>query len=725
MSTLKRGFLGEYSATKQQAIQEASAVQNTVAEECAQAGKDPPPYELLELIGKGSFGRVYKATSTSSWQAVAVKIVSIDDGDSLEPGRADTFSDILKEVHTLKLLGESGAKNINTVIDTLLVGPTIWIITEYCAGGSVSTLMRPTGGLTEKWIIPILREVAEAVYWVHKQGVIHRDIKCANVLITEAGGVQLCDFGVAGILETKFDKRSTVTGTLHWMAPELFDSTVSYGSEVDIWAFGSMAYEIATGLPPNAGPIVEISQFGSYLKQHCPRLTGDQYSAQLKDLVAFCMVEDPSQRPQIERVQLHPYIHNSEDDYPTISLSKLVNAYKVWEIQGGNRRSLFSAGGAQGPANDLSPSVVPDDEWNFSATEESFDFNDADAQAVFDVYGPDVDLPGWQDQRQDQRQVRRRRPPNIKTFKMPLEKVFNPHTISNYNDNARAFYATTLPSPITDLPLRNNPEQPTIRESLIDLDMSLDGGELSQFADMDTIKPGARSATAFVEGVDRRRTQDWTFPSMTPATAAPDIAPPEPSYNPQPIEVVQDPTSVYRQYDHVSVNTQDLDRMTPTSDIHRLSVVSLIDLDASLAIDTTDASRPSTAGSDAASTSSDLKTPFDLERHAVDTNFAPSTREPSVYLNEDLYEYPSSPPRTHDGPSPPNTTTLDLGPNPSQTLDPLSYPIPEPPSASVMQSYASREETKDELLRMIASFHEQLQVTGQVLRTMPVHSRNH
>jgi serine/threonine protein kinase len=95
--------------------------------------------------------------------------------------------------------------------------------------------MRPTGGLTERWIIPILREVAEAVYWVHKQGVIHRDIKCANVLITEVGGVQLCDFGVAGVLATKFDKRSTVTGTLHWMAPELFDSTVSYGSEVDIW----------------------------------------------------------------------------------------------------------------------------------------------------------------------------------------------------------------------------------------------------------------------------------------------------------------------------------------------------------------------------------------------------------------------------------------------------------------------------------------------------------
>lgn len=174
--------------------------------------------------------------------------------------------------------------------------------------------------------------------------------------------------------------------------------------------------------------------------------------------------------------------------------------------------------------------------------------------------------------------------------------------------------------------------------------------------------------------------------------AAPDIVATEFRNSPQPIGVAQDPTSAYWQYDHV--NSQDLDRMTPTAHISRLSVVSLIDLDASLAIDTTDASRPSTAGSDAASTSSDLKTPFDLERHAVDTNSAPRTRESSVYLNEDLY--PSSPPRTHDSPSPPHTITLDLAPDPS-------CPAPAPPSAALMQVCASPEETKDELCRMITS----------------------
>lgn len=248
MATL-RVALADVSATKRKAMEDAKEMQDVIVRESAETGKEPPPYILSELIGKGSFGRVYKAQATESGKLVAIKIISIDEGDSLAPGAADTLNDILKEVNTLKKLGESGAKNVNVVVDTLLVSHSMWMVTEYCAGGSVSTLMRPSGGLPNKWIIPILREVAEALFWVHKEGIIHRDIKCANVLVTEMGTVQLCDFGVAGIIETKYSKRSTVTGTLNWMPPELFDASVSYGTEVDIWAFGSLAYEVATGLP--------------------------------------------------------------------------------------------------------------------------------------------------------------------------------------------------------------------------------------------------------------------------------------------------------------------------------------------------------------------------------------------------------------------------------------------------------------------------------------------
>ena len=743
MASLKADFPGGYSAAKQKAIEEARTVQASVAKECADAGKEPPPYDLSELIGKGSFGRVYRATSLKSRQAVAVKVISIDEGDSLHPGASDTFSDILKEVKTLKLLSDRGAKNINAVIDTLLVGQTIWIITEHCAGGSVATLMRPTGGLAEKWIIPILREVAEAIYWVHKQGIIHRDIKCANVLITEAGGVQLCDFGVAGIIETKFDKRSTVTGTLHWMAPELFDSTVSYGSEVDIWAFGSMAYEIATGLPPNAGPIVDLSQFGSHLKQHCPRLTGEQYSSQLKDLVSFCMIEDRAQRPRIEQVQRHPYIHNTSADYPTASLSKLVNAYKVWEFQGGTRRSLFFAGGAQGPTSDPSPPPMPEDEWNFSAIDDEIDLSNLDTKDVYDVYGSDVDLPP----RQDERQPRRRRPPNIRALKVPLEKAFDPHTITNYGDNARVFYGRVAQAPTTDLPLRNHSEpptvreslidldmsldggelsqfadlplrnkseQPTVRESLIDLDMSLDGGELSQFADLDTIKPGPRPATSNLEDLDRRRTQEWTFPLMA-ASASLDMPTLELNDDYESVSFAQDSTPPYFQFPQSS--GQSMSQPAPTFQLNRFSAASLIDLDAGLSTDLTDVTRPSTAGSDAASITSDQgAAPFDLERHSFDSEYVSTTREPSIYIPESTYS--NSPARSPRSTSPAQRMASDPEADGSGLpIIPPPWPLPLPPSAAVMQGFSSPEETKEELRRMISSFREHLQFTSRLLET--------
>ncbi|CAK7242989.1 MAG: hypothetical protein STHCBS139747_004495 [Sporothrix thermara] len=605
----------EFSVTRQKAFDDAVKMQAVIADECNKAGKPIPPYELQELIGKGSYGRVYKAKDLNSSQLVAVKIIDIEESDTLDPKRADTYSEFLKEISALKLLRDGGAKNVNYFLDALPVAQSMWMITEYCAGGSVATLMRPTspGGLQEKWIIPILREVAEAIYWVHRQGIIHRDIKCANVLVTEAGGVQLCDFGVAGVIETKFDKRSTVIGTPHWMAPEMFDFSASYGTEVDIWAFGSMVFEIASGLPPNVVQGVTYHQLGNYLKTHTPRLEGEKYSSQLKDLVAFCLADNPAQRPPIEQVQKHPYIFGTSELYPTDTLAMLVKGYRVWESQGGTRKSLFAPGGAQGPASLDSQlaaqAALANEEWNFSTTvdfDRSVLDNPDSQQAVYDVYGTQVEYEEGTSQAGDAnggsafkndgpryggaRGGRRRQPPpQLPVIKAPLEKVFDPNTITNYEDNSREYYGAPQPPPTatpatSDLPLRDNSLHSTLRESLIDLDASIDldfAAEPSEFNDMETIRAGPGNAAPRVSmdynfsfGGDaakrdnnnnfdnnnnnsnnfdnnnisydvnddddyynrpplsdpadlpnNRRTQEWKFPSMNPpASANPDLS---------------------------------------------------------------------------------------------------------------------------------------------------------------------------------------------------------
>jgi serine/threonine protein kinase len=754
------------SGARQKAVADAKKMQAAVTNECTEAGLDPPPYVLIELIGKGSFGRVYKAIGTGRPEFVAVKIISIDEGDSLAPGAADTLKDILKEVETLKLLSSNGAKNVNTVLDTLLVGHAMWMVTEYCAGGSVATLMRPTGFLAEKWIIPILREVAVGIYWVHKQGVIHRDIKCANVLVTKDGGIQLCDFGVAALVETKTDKRKTVTGTLNWMAPEFFDSNVSYGASVDIWAFGSMAFEAATGAPPNASSITDISQFGQHLKHHCPRLEGDQYTAELKHIIATCMVKSPKHRPTIQQLQNHPYISNTEQDYPTESLSNLVQAYKIWEVQGGSRRSLFSAGGAQ---CQLSNESSFSNNWTFDDDSEPDRLVfDTDAQKVHEVYGSKVDFPPHQAARKG----RRRLASDMRPLEAPLEKAFDPNTITDYKDHTRAFYSKQGSSSLPSSDSTNKLEKQSVRGfggvGSIDPGSGYEASGQDQSIIphiIDMYAAGSNADSSLIEAdkyqdepcrSKRPSTKDWTF--ATAVCKSPS----------------QDATQA-REIDLVAGFQPDRPQLQPSSTVltpafvdlncRRLSDVSLIDLDASVPTAPTHASESSTASCDSTSTCSSKGNTFYLERYLQHpSSETPTYRPPSIFASNDVHprgeqarhlSHPSSLDsffETSPG-SPSKTFVVDqeatqemeascalsvttesetIKPDPDATLKPpltrmeghtessvrLVCPtLPEPPSARVMEGDADRDDVKAELRRLAASAADHFKFMADTLPT--------
>ncbi|CAJ2501232.1 Uu.00g040850.m01.CDS01 [Anthostomella pinea] len=744
------------TAAKQKAVADAQKMQAAVQEECTRANKPVPSYRLTELIGKGSFGRVYKANDLKTSNVVSVKIIDVDEQDTLNPKLQDTYSEFLKEINALRLLSEGGAENINTVIEALPVGQSMWMVTEYCAGGSVATLMKPTapGGLQEKWIIPILREVALAIHWVHKQGIIHRDIKCANVLITEVGAVQLCDFGVAGMMETKVDKRSTFIGTLHWMAPELFDQNAQYGTEVDIWAFGSMVYEIASGLPPNVRANVGMHQFGNYLREHLPRLNGDQYSENLKNLVAFCLEDDPSKRPSIEQIQQHPYLFNTSSNYPTSSLSNLVTAYKLWEDRGGSRKSLFAGFGAQGPA-DVGSTSLAADEWNFSTTL-AFDeqiHNDADGQseieAVREVYGTGIEFPtsfGGEDTARPKPRGRRRPPPQaLAAMKAPLEKVFDPNTISNYDENSRMYYGRPMLAPVTepptsDLPLRDDTAHAGVRESLIDLDASLGGAELSSFADLSTIRPGpvarpgprasmdnnwsfsaasespTTSRAPLSDPADHdngRHAPDWSWPtSIPPASANPEV-----SYFPF---NEGRPRLQHMETAPIGLPSQGYEPSGQREASNRMSVSSLIDLDMSMPEPTIPEllTRPSTSHSDVGSiTGSEMggAGPFDLERHAsVYADLPFTNREPSIYVSADS-EFAQD--LARDAPAVPEVshpaTKAPIAQNGSQGL-----PHVAPPASHVLEARASGQEVADEMRRLIGSLGEHLALIGEQVAEM-------
>jgi serine/threonine protein kinase len=613
------------------------------------------------------------------------------------------------------------------------------------------------------------------------------DFLGANVLVTEEGGVQLCDFGVAGIVENKVDKRSTVIGTPHWMAPELFGPNPIYGKEVDIWAFGAMIFEIATGLPPHVADGIGFDRLATYVQNHTPRLEGGNFSNEIRDLVAYCLEELPSARPTIEEVQKHPYIYNTSTEYPTSMLSQLVRAFRLWEDHGGSRKSLFMAGGAQGP----SANSAADDEWNFSTTA-AFDqevLRQSTPQDVFEAYGKGVALQGFfaeETSRPTQKPSRRRPPPEaLARLPAPLEKIFDPNTMSNYEENSRSHYGKGPQQPASDLPLRDVTSQTSIRDTMIDLGGHDSDTGLSSFPDMDTIKANRRgvreeeeddysttlhnfSRPALSDPADvnpNRRTQDWKFPTMAPpASADPEISRFPTSYElPRPAVTPASggrPALIHHPTEPIGAAF--VGSLSQNTSMDRLSMrESLIDLDMSMPDPVPSYIRPSTANSDAGSATSEQMTlgnPFEFERHASLYVDAPLSSEETALTEPDFFPEDSAVParlrsnsaiRTdineisdfsgasdvESGQDRNGYSDSDMPPPPLHAQVPFPHPanqpytfahfpdLPPPPSARAFSGEATHEEMKDEFNRLLGGMTAQLESFRNVYSSPQVTQR--
>jgi len=253
-------------------------------------------FELLEMVGRGAYGAVWKAMDRRTKEVVALKLIPCT-------GRDDDMDAVRREVNILK---DCNHPNIVRYGGSYLAEANLWILMEFCGAKSVSDIMADMEGpLTEPQIAVVCREALQALAYLHERLKIHRDVKCSNILLTEAGAVKIADFGVSTQLMNSLSFRNSFVGTSYWMAPEVIQEK-HYNGRADVWSLGMSCIEMAEVTPPPASGhpfqwIMEIQKNGPPTFAH-PEL----WSAQFQGFIAQCLIPDPDRRPPAAQSTPHP-----------------------------------------------------------------------------------------------------------------------------------------------------------------------------------------------------------------------------------------------------------------------------------------------------------------------------------------------------------------------------------------------------------------------------------
>ncbi|KAK4261942.1 hypothetical protein QN277_004873 [Acacia crassicarpa] len=257
-------------------------------------------YMLGDEIGKGAYGRVYKGLDLENGDFVAIKQVS------LENIAQEDLNIIMQEIDLLKNLNH---KNIVKYLGSLKTKTHLHIILEYVENGSLANIIKPNkfGPFPESLVAVYIAQVLEGLVYLHEQGVIHRDIKGANILTTKEGLVKLADFGVATKLTEADVNTHSVVGTPYWMAPEVIEMSGVCAAS-DIWSVGCTVIELLTCVPPYYDLQPMPALFRIVQDEHPP--IPDSLSPDITDFLRQCFKKDARQRPDANALLSHPWIQN-------------------------------------------------------------------------------------------------------------------------------------------------------------------------------------------------------------------------------------------------------------------------------------------------------------------------------------------------------------------------------------------------------------------------------
>ncbi|XP_043066169.1 mitogen-activated protein kinase kinase kinase kinase 5 isoform X6 [Drosophila bipectinata] len=258
-------------------------------------------YELIQKIGSGTYGDVYKAKRIQSNELAAIKVIKLEPSDDIQ---------IIQQ--EIIMMRDCRHPNIIAYYGSYLRRDKLWICMEFCGGGSLQDIYQVTGPLSEVQIAYMCRETLKGLEYLHSMGKMHRDIKGANILLTEYGDVKLADFGVSAQITATINKRKSFIGTPYWMAPEVaaVERKGGYNQLCDIWACGITAIELAELQPPmfDLHPMRALFLMSKSGFKPPTLNNKDKWSPTFHNFIKTALTKNPKKRPTAERLLQHPFV---------------------------------------------------------------------------------------------------------------------------------------------------------------------------------------------------------------------------------------------------------------------------------------------------------------------------------------------------------------------------------------------------------------------------------
>ncbi|CAN0891054.1 Serine/threonine-protein kinase TIO [Linum grandiflorum] len=312
-------------------------------------------YHVIELVGEGSFGKVYKGRRKCTGQTVAMKFI-------MKQGKSE------KDVHNLRqeieILRKLKHENVIEMLDSFESPQEFCVVTEF-AQGELFEILEDDKNLPEEQVQDIAKQLVRALYYLHSNRIIHRDMKPQNILICSNSIVKLCDFGFARAMSQNTVVLRSIKGTPLYMAPELVREQ-PYNHTADLWSLGVILYELFVGQPPFYTNSV-YALIRHIVKD--PVKYPDNMSPDFKSFLKGLLNKSPQNRLSWPHLLEHPFVKENSDELESREVPFAVTPARE-PVRDIDRKTIPKSADLAGSSPDVNTSPVHEDFPGFASPDD-------------------------------------------------------------------------------------------------------------------------------------------------------------------------------------------------------------------------------------------------------------------------------------------------------------------------------------------------------------------